>query len=388
MNYRVAYVTRGLPHYRVPFIQALADAGVRCDVFLAGHLYDGFIEVAVPGTSTWTVTALRPTTPRWRRDVIQAVRKTSADVVLLEHGASLDFTWSLLFTRGLAGVPRILWTQGIERRELYTGQRGVGSFGRWWQLALCDAILCYDERTAVRLATRFPQKAVSAAPNSTDGRPLLAARRVLTEHGRALIRARHGMPHAFYLVALGRLVFEKAFHRLVSILALVRAAGLDAGAIFIGKGSELELIRREAKRAGLLEGDDIIFTGEVSDPAVLAEWLYCADLCVNPGCLGLSVVDCLFSGVPVVSLLPGPEGPFHGPEWAYLTANTTGWFAQRNTDQALADEVIRYLRQGPSERLSCEGACVAYARSHLGVERMVERFLGVLQHLAARTPRP
>jgi len=386
-RYRLAYVTRGLPHYRVPFVQSLANAGVECDIFLAGHLADGFIEPDMRAGAGLSVTVLRPTIPRWRTDVIRAVQEVRSAFILLEHGASLDFTWSLLLTRQLAPVPRILWTHGIERRELYAGRRNAASVGRWWQLKLCDAALCYDEATAARLAERFPQKVVGVAPNSTDGRPLLAARRALAEEGRAHVRARHGMRHAFYLVALGRIVPEKAFHRVVSILTLVRAAGLDAAAIFVGAGSEQESIRRDAARAGLVEGDDVIFTGGISDPDRLAEWLYCADLCVNPGCLGLSVVDCLFSGVPVLAPLPGPRGPFHGPEWSYLTPGTTGWFTRSNRDQAMADQVIRYLRQEVAQRLECEEACVAYAWKHLGVERMVEGLFRVIEPLAARAPR-
>src|SRR5439155_4638357 len=98
-RYRLAYVTRGLPHYRVPFLHALANAGVECDIFLAGHLADGFIEPDMRAGAGLSVRVLRPTIPRWRTDVIRAVQEVRSAFVLVEDGASLDFTWSLLLTR-------------------------------------------------------------------------------------------------------------------------------------------------------------------------------------------------------------------------------------------------------------------------------------------------
>lgn len=369
----------------MPFVRALAQAGLRCDVFLAGRLGRGFVEPALGSAFDATLTPMRRFTPWWRGDVVAAVRKAQPRAILLEHGASLDFTWTLLATHRMPGVPRILWTHGIERSELHSRRRSLASIGRWFQLALADAILCYSRSIAQRVQDRFPTKIVGVAPNSTDGTPLLAARRRLAAKGRPALRAELSLPHRFYIAGLGRLVPEKEFHRLIPILGLVKRAGHDVGLILVGGGPELPRIRELATSAGYVERTDVVFTGPVSDPAALAQWLYCADVCVNPGYLGLSVVDCLYSGLPVVSCAPGPRGPYHSPEWEYLQAGLTGWLADSNSDEEMAELTSQYLSMTAEERRGHEDACVRFAETTLGVTPMVNGLLDVLAALG-QTP--
>jgi len=379
----LAYVARGLPHYRLPFIRALQRHGIRCYVFAAGHLGGGFIEGRDEEVQ---LIRLRRPIPSWRGDIVKAIRRVYPDYILLEHGASLDFTWSLLATTQMREVPRILWTHGIERVELYSGRRSVASVGRWWQLARADALLCYDYAMASRLRQQFPDKHVGVAPNSTDGDPLVAARRRLEQVGRLAVRRRHSLELPYYIVGLGRLVRDKEFHRLIRILSLIRSRGLNAGLIFVGTGPELPRIRKLASVAGFAEGREIEFVGAVSDPASLAEWLYCADVCVNPGYLGLSVGDCLFSGLPVVASVPGPGGPYHSPEWQYLTPGSTGWLAADNTDEHVATVTVDYLTRPNEERRRHEEECIMYAESKLGIQPMAKGLLDLLDVLAKPSP--
>ena len=384
---RVAYVTRDLPHYRVPVVKAFADRGFVCEVVVAGRSRQDFAKVGPRAAGDSGVRHVSPPRFGWRKDILQFLDSSRPDAILLEHGASLDFTWTVLLTRRLRGTPRVLWTHGIERRERFTNRPSLASLGRWWQLRLADGILCYDSNTADQLGRSFPKKPVGFAPNSIEGDALTLGLQQLTRDGREAARRQLGLEREHYLLTLGRLVPEKEFHRIVPVLENIRAAGIDAGAIVVGAGPELERVKSLANSRGLRLGKDVILTGGISDPSHLARWLYCADICIQPGALGLAVVDCLFGGVPTVAVRPGPRGPFHGPEWTYIEHGYNGWIVEENTDLALARVATSYLNETSERRMQVRESCMSYAKANLGVGRMVDGILRMLQGTAAKLGR-
>jgi glycosyltransferase involved in cell wall biosynthesis len=385
---RIAYVTRELPHYRVPLIDAFAHRGVACDILIAGRSGRGGNSREFGPMGSDRVRHFHQQRIGWRSDILRSLGSCRVDAIIVEHGASLDFTWTVLLATQLKGTPRVLWTHGIERRERFTNRKSLASRGRWWQLRLADGILCYDSATANQLQHSFPEKVVGFAPNSVDGDTLTSRLQELKREGRETVRRRLGLEMGHYLLTLGRLAPEKEFHRIIPILEHVRAAGVQAGAIVVGAGPEAERVERLAREHGFTLGKDLILTGEISDASQLAQWLYCADVSVQPGALGLAVVDCLFAGVPTITVRPGPKGPFHGPEWAYIVHGSNGWVVEENTDLALAIVAGTYLAETAERRMQYRESCTTYAQAHLGVGRMVDGILMVLQSTAARLGRP
>lgn len=380
---RVTLLTGVLPHYRGPFLRALTNSGVDLTVLVAGREGRGHLGLA-PDAVPFTVRRLRSARgPRWRTDVVRAILESRPDVLVSEHGASLDYVWTALLSPALRRIPLALWTHGIARQELYGGRRGLASRGRWWQLKRADGVVCYDSDMAVRVAEAYPDKVVGAAPNSNEGASLLEARKRALLEGPDALRRRLGLTFRQNLVSVSRLVAEKEVRRLVPILMCVRALGAKVGLVVIGSGPEEEALQHASREAGLRSGRDIIFAGGVSDPGELGEWLSAVDLCVSPGYLGLNVVDCLFAGVPIAGFLPGESGPWHSPEWKYLEPGLTGYFAAENSNEALARVCFRYLAQAPGRRHRISDACTRYALEHLGIHNMVAGMRGVLEKLAS-----
>ena len=378
----IAVVTGGIPHYRWPFFSELANRAVAVHLVAAGRMPAGILATPSPD-SRIGIRHLSVDGPRWRSDVVAELRCVNPDVVLVEHGSALDYSWTTLLSRQI-NAPRVLWTHGIARQELHGGKGGPASWGRWLQLSLADGILCYDEEMARRLAARFPGKSIGSAPNSTDGTAIAAQRLVCEREGQPAVRNSLGLDARFYLAGLGRLVAEKDFGRLLRIAAALRASGIDVGVILIGSGPEERALRAEARALGMAIGRDVVFTGGISDAKTMTRWLFAADACVNPGPLGLSTVDCLFAGLPVLSVEPSRRGVHHGPEWRYLTHGQTGWFATANDEGALAALCREYLERPADDRARVRAGCVEYAGEHLGIAKMADGMLAVVDAAIAQ----
>jgi glycosyltransferase involved in cell wall biosynthesis len=237
---------------------------------------------------------------------------------------------------------------------------------------------------AERMARHYPGKVVGSAPNSTDGTAIVAERVRCEREGLDEVRRGLGLSSRFYLAGLGRLVAEKDFARLLRVAAALRDEGLDVGVILIGDGPEEQALRRDALALGMHPDKDVVLTGPISDGTTLARWLFAADACVSPGFLGLSTVDCLFAGVPVISYAPSAGGPYHSPEWRYLASGSTGYFADTHTDEALAEVCRDYLARPSEQHDSVRAACAEYARKELSITRMADGMLEAISTIARR----
>ena len=379
-------VTRVLAHYRVPLIARLTDLGLSCAVVVAGASHG--VTWGDPGeTSSSGVEVVRCSRARgWRGDVLRACSALAPRMMVIEHGARLDFAWTLLLSAAPGGAAKVLWTHGIENRERATGRRTLSGVARWLQLRLCDAVLCYDIEMAEQLTRRLRGKIVCAAPNSTDGAPIIGVFRDTGPLQRMSLKHERGLRHRFYLLGLGRLIPGKELGRLVDVLLKVRRVHPDTGLLLVGDGPERATIAGLASGRGLSLDGDVVFAGEILDRVELARWVLCADVHICPGYAGLNVVDALFAGLPTVLSEPGPRGPFHSPEWRYLRECAGGLFAPRPGNESLADVITTYFQLPDAERRMISESCAEYASSHLGMDPMAEGFRSILTALNGVAP--
>ena len=379
---RLLYASATVTKYRWPVLSELGRRGVHCRLVVAGVPNPSPLVAMPPGTPMLDPVHCPGKGLRFRSDVMKLVKEYRPDVVLLEHGASLDFAWTMLVTKSWVGAPHVLWTHGMNRRDLFKRSGSLASAARWVQLQLADGILCYDSSSAASLRARLPRKTIGVAPNSTDTADLARRRRLLSGEREAL-RRRFGMKAKYYVVTLGRLIRSKAFHVATRVVSILRRKELDVGLIVVGDGPEMQTIREGAKGQGLVLGQNCHLLGEVTDPQQLVEALVCADICVNPGTLGLSVTDCMAAGVPIVALSPLENGPYHGPELTYVEEGTSGWLVMEHTEEALSQAVEHYLRLPSTSRMEHEEYCITFAEQRLGIEKLVDGMMALLDHVAA-----
>ena len=107
-----------------------------------------------------------------------------------------------------------------------------------------------------------------------------------------------------------------------------------------------------------------------------AEWFAVADVVINPGAVGLHILDSFCSGAPMITTRDSK----HGPELAYLHSGENGLIVDGDAE-AYAAAVIALLRDAP--RLDAlKRAALTDARRYT-LENMVNRFADGIERCIA-----
>lgn len=373
---RVAIVQRRLTHYRVPLFERLRerlaadDVGLRvlhgeADPTDAQRDDDGSLDWAQqlpvrrwPGTTALTM-PLAATTRDCQLLVLPQENRLLSNLPLLlrplptqrlafwGHGANLQ-----------SAAPDG-WRERVKRHLLTRVD--------WW--------FAYSSLTAERVqAAGYPAARVTVLDNSIDTRAL--RQRVQQARGlsRDVLRQRLGLPPASAgtrsVVYIGSWTADKRLPTLVQALALLRAREPAAELLLAGAGP-----LRAALHAARVDGITLLGPAHGPDKAAL---LALADVLVQPGSLGLGVLDAFAAGVPLVATRAALG---RSPESAYLEDGRNALLCDSDPE-SLADALQGLLADGAlAQRLAAEAQRSA---GHFSIEAMTERFAqGLLQALQA-----
>lgn len=108
-------------------------------------------------------------------------------------------------------------------------------------------------------------------------------------------------------------------------------------------GGELEKQLRDACAAYF---NRTRFLGAIFDPQLRSELLFCSDIMVSPGYLGLNVVDSLAMGCPVATLDDDRLSKRHSPEVTYLVQGDNAMFS--SSIENLGLDLSRWFSDGGS----------------------------------------
>ena len=237
----------------------------------------------------------------------------------------------------------------------------------WW--------FAYTQLTAQHVqGCGFPSERITVLDNAIDTHHLIALCDATTARDIAEFRARAAIGRGPIGLFLGSLYPDKrlgflldaahALHRrLPGFVLMVAGAGPD------------EVILRDA--AASCDWIRVLGSLGGQDKAVA---LCAADIVMNPGLVGLGILDCFAAGRPMVTTDCG----IHSPEIAYLEHGRNGLMTG-NTLDAFVEGCAFLLTDGDARRAMGEQArsdCSAYS-----IEHMVERFSSGVEDALALAPR-
>jgi L-malate glycosyltransferase len=363
---RVCVVQRVVADYRAPFFRVLSD-----------RLGSAGIDLVVVGGEPWPGEALvdaldaaphavRCRNRRWigpaysLRGVRAAVR--GADLVVLEQASAALHNYPMILAHRQATA---FFGHGATLNVRHP-RRVRDAWKRFW-LRRVDWWFAYTERTAdiVRNAG-FPAERITVVNNATDTRALRAARKRLTPdalraRARELFGEKTGPGDGSTAMFCGRLVPLKWIPFLLDAADRIRTRCPGFRLILVGDGPQRRLVD-----AFCAERDWAAATGPLHGEA-LAETAALADLWLNPGMLGLAVLDAFALGLPVATT----DNGIHSPEICYLQDGLSGVLTDPDPD-AYAQAVADLLTD--RSRLAAMAAAAAEAGAAYSVEDMAKRF--------------
>lgn len=341
---RVVVVERLLTHYRVAFYQRLRTQLAARNItlqLLIGHGTKTESQKQDSGALAWAI-PLRTRYFFGNRLCWQPFGRhiRNADLVIVLHENKLLYNLWLLFVRR----PRRLafWGHGCNLQSVHP--QGLREKFKRWTINRVDWWFAYTALTS-RLLERagFPARAVTVVDNAVDTAELTAWCRDTTPAAIAQFRLQVGLVPGPTGIFIGSLYHEKRLDFLLAAARRIRNRIPDFQLLVVGAGPQQALLQAAAtdlpwlRLAGVLKGRDKAIA------------LGAADVLLNPGLVGLGILDSFASGTPLFTTACG----LHSPEIAYLesgrngimTADDIAQYADAVCNALLTPAVLLHLRQ-------------------------------------------
>ncbi len=280
-----------------------------------------------------------------------------ADLVILPQENSLLANHLLLLLRPKAKLA--FWGHGANLQA--PNKNSLSERYKRWTTRQVDWWFAYTQMSVdlVRNAG-FPSDRITCLNNSIDVEALRADAHSIQPHETATLRASLGMARGFTGVFIGSLYAHKRLDFLFEAADQIRSIHPDFSLLIIGTGPQLAEVQAKAAQrpwvhmAGARHGRE------------KALYLSLADVMLNPGLVGLNILDSFACRLPMLTTDCG----LHSPEVAYLdesngvmTPDSLDAYVQACNEVATSPARLEALRQG------CAVSSQAYS-----VEAMAENF--------------
>ncbi len=368
---RVLIVERQLLHYRVAVYQRLRTLLARHGIDLQLLIGEGTAAEIKKKDQTsldWSIAI--PTRYLLHEKVCWQPFGTyakQADLVIVMHENKLVYNLWLLSL----GRPRRLafWGHGRNMQSARPG--GLKERFKRWTVNKVDWWFAYTDGSAALVnEAGFPSARTTIVENAVDTREMISFCKDVTLAQCEALRARHNMGSGPIGLCLGSLYQEKRLDFLLDAAHRIKKMVPDFQLLIVGAGPEGPMIENAARQfswvhyLGPLQGRE------------KAEVLVLADVMLNPGLVGLGVLDSFVSGTPMFTTDCG----LHSPEISYLASGRNGVITDDDVD-VYAEVVSATLRDQNLLAALQRGALDTASRYTL--ENMTDRlFNGIVNCLS------
>jgi glycosyltransferase involved in cell wall biosynthesis len=368
MEYKVAILQHRLLHYRVDFFDRLRklclDRNIDC------HLVHGQATLTEKskndeGVLEWADKTHNNYVRVGSRDILwqplpDSVCDADLFVIMQENRILSNYP---LMLRGKFGGPKVAyWGHGVNFQSGAPG--GLPERWKHFLVRQVDWWFAYTDLTAeiVRCAG-FPAERITCLNNAIDTSAFSKTVESITHEELTQIRKGLGLSDTSRVgILCGSLYSDKRLDLLVEATTMIRNKVKDFHVVVIGSGPAKTFIEQAASANPWLHPVGARFGREK------AIYFKLAEVMVNPGVLGLHILDAFSVGLPVVSI----SNARHGPEIAYLHNGVNGVLTGDTVDE-YAEAVTRLLSD-EAWRESLSTNALASSLNYT-VERMAERFV-------------
>lgn len=371
MKYKVLIIQRRLTHYRVAFFEELRRECLSNDIELILAHGEATLAENEKNDSGFLDWAIKLPTKYFLNGQIcwQPYSHILSDIDLLvvtsENKLIYNF-YHQMFNRKLKFV---YWGHGANLqgdpnslKERF--KRKVIKYADWW--------LGYTSMSVpLILKSGFPENRVTVLNNTIDTGELLQLCSNVSEYEKLFLKNKYDLIDKKIGIYIGSLYEEKRINFLLDASSEIYKNNSSFRLIIIGGGPQRELVEEFchihpwAVYLGVCKGQE------------KAKFLSIADIMLNPGLVGLGILDSFVSGVPMFTTDCG----LHSPEIAYLVSGQNGVMTE-DTLGAYVNGVQDVLRSSECLETLQKGCLVS--RREYTVENMAKNFTqGLLQCLDA-----
>ena len=368
---RLLIVEKRFPHYRSDLIRELLLADCVSVEFVHDSRYqpmlnpDGAIS-PIPEDVLCLVGQApirRLGTLLWQSNLVSRLLGNNLDAIILPGDPHLLSSFVLMLAARLRRRPKVfLWTHGWTRIDTPLRQ-----FAKRIFFGLANGLLLYSER-AVDIARieGFPSKKLFVMGNSIWSSSRLP---VLNNVFPSQTDNRFG------IICVARLIPTKRLDLLLDALQKLSViGGKPFFAIIVGDGPERARLAEQALAFGL----DVRFAGAEYGLEALERLYASVDMCIVPEAAGLSVVQALGFGVPVVT---HNDWDSQMPEAEAVREGLTGALYDKGSPPSLAAAIARCaqgISSGKITRATCRLTVESHFCSTMQAHRIVDSVKQVL----------
>jgi len=365
--HKVVILQHRLLHYRLGFFEGLHRVCAARGVEL--HLVHGQPTLREEkkrdvGSLPWADVVVNRYLSIGNKDVLWQpfpAKHRDADLVVLMQENRLLSNYPWLFLRGLHKTRLGYWGHGRN----FQSTKPTGFLEKWKQLLVgrVDWWFAYTDLTKdILLADGYPAERITVLDNAIDNERFVADLAAISDAQLAQLRTELGLPDGAQVgLYCGSLYPDKRLDYMIAAADNIQAALPDFHLLIIGDGPSGQDIKAAAASRPWLH-----WLG-VRKGLEKAAYFRLAQVVLNPGLVGLHVLDAFCAGVPMVTT----SDARHSPEIAYLKDGENGLVVTGNAD-VYADAIIALL-QDPARYALLQARGLADAQRYT-LQNMVENF--------------
>jgi glycosyltransferase involved in cell wall biosynthesis len=338
-----------IPHYREEFFEGLSKSHE-----LKIYCYNGKSDkYSTFNHSTFANKSIRKIQfgPILIYNPMQLMRGEYKTLILMLHFGHLS-TWGLLLTKFIHKKKIILWGQGISVKRYLKEERKPSILLRW-MIKLADTVWLYTDKEQKQWKEIFPKKQIVSLNNTISN-----VDRILSfknSKSKTELKKEHAIPQQICFIFCAR--FDNPYRRVDVLVNIIKSLAPEKyGFIIIGDG------KYKPEFSGF---SNVFDFGAVYDQSKKDDLFSIADLYLQPGWVGLSVVEAMAYGKPVVTLKRS-EQTLQCVEYSYL--------AHLN-NSIICDDLnncINKIDNLDSKKInSMSLSAIHYVRKNLTMENMV-----------------
>lgn len=375
MQSKVVVVQRRMTHYRVPLFERLRTELALAGVHMAlvyGQAAPDELDKRDSGNLPWAEQVtnhyirLGGKYLCWQPLPVTA---REAGLVVITQENSLLSNYPLLLARRLGGPHVAFWGHGA---NLQSSRRdGLRERFKRWTTCQVDWWFAYTGMSAELAASAgFPHERITNLENAVDTTDLADHLASIAPSEMNSLRRNLGWDVGHVGLYLGSLYADKRLDFLLDAADRLHAIDPSFHLLIVGDGPFREQITNACSQRPWCAW---VGTKTGRDKAL---HLALADVLLNPGLVGLGILDSFVTGVPLVTTDCG----IHSPEIAYLRQHENGLMTDNTLDAFVAG--VRRVLDDDAYRTQLVAGCHK-AAGHYTIENMAQNFRdGILGALA------